>query len=138
MIDSSGAVDSGFIFPKQLSCFPEPNTCSIEAAACICTGKPVESSFSPMKVVGRSKCPAGFSPLSMIYKMHNFVTAGLDFKEIITRDKALYWKALGVAMLRCWDWVHVRDDVLGDIFKDAALEDDLQTKYKTVARGGEL
>ena len=138
VIDSSGAVDSDFIFPKPLSCFPEPNTCSIEAAACICTGKPVESSFSPMKVVGRSKGQAGFALLSMIYRRHNFVTAGLDSKEIITRDKALYWKALDVAMLRGWDWVHVRDDVLGDIFKDAALEDDLQTKNKRVAQGGEL
>jgi hypothetical protein len=121
---------------KPLSCFPQLDQCSAQASACINNSKVVESSFSPMKVIGRSKGIATFAFLSMLYMKHNFRTALLNAEKIITGDKDRYWKAQGVASLPGWDWVNMRDDVLGDIYRDADLEDKLQNQHKRVARGG--
>ena len=135
VIDSKGLNISPI---KPLSCFPQVDKCSRQASTCICNSKPVESSFSPMKVVGRGKGQASFALLSMLYRKHNFRTALIDAETHILKDEARYWKAHNVAMLPGWDWVNLRDDVLGDVFRDADLEDQLQKKSKTVARGGKF
>ena len=123
---------------KPLSFFPEADKCSRQASTCLCNSKPVESSFSPMKVVARGKGQARFALLSMLYRKRNFSTALINAKENIVRDKDLYWKAQALATLRGWDWVNMRDEVMGDVFRDADLEDHLKKKNKTVARGGDF
>ena len=72
----------------------------------------------------------------MLYRKRNFATAFIDVKENIVRDKDLYWKAQALETLCCWDWVNMRDEVMGHVFRDADLEDHLKKQDKTVARGG--
>lgn len=117
-----------------LSCFPNVDKCSREASACLCNSKKVESSFSPMKVVCRSKGQSLFDLISMLYRRRNFPTAGLD-AEMIKNTPDLYWKAETLAKLAGWDWVNKRDDVLGDLYRDADLADNLNQKNKRVSQG---
>lgn len=134
MIDRDGFLIVGV----PLSFFPEVDKCSRQASTCLCNSKPVESSFSPLKVVARGKGQARFALLSMLYRKRNFITAKINAKDSIVRDKNLYWKAQGLALLSGWGWVNMRDEVMGDVFRDADLKDQLQKKNKTVARGGDF
>ena len=138
VIDSGGAVDSKAheSLLKPLSFFLILARCSADAGACINNSKVVESSFSPMKVIGRSKGQAKFAFLSMLYRRHNFRTAELDAEQIITGDTDRYWRVQDVACLPGWDSLNVRDDVQGEVYRDADLDDKLHEKHKGVARGG--
>jgi len=121
---------------KPVSCFPVLEKCSTEARSCICNSKKVESSFSPMKVVGRAKGQALFSFMSMLYRKHNYNTALLDAESLICGNEKQYWKAQDLAKHPGWDWVNTKDSILGDLMGEADIQDKLQDKNKTVARGG--
>ena len=88
-----------------------------------------------MKVVARGKGQARFALLSMLYRKQNFSTALIDAKENIVGDRDLYWKAQALATLRGWDRVNMRDEVMGDVFRDADLEDHLK-KTDSSSGGG--
>jgi len=138
VIDSGGAVDSKAheSLLKPLSFFPQLARNSADASACINNSKVVESSFSPMKVIGRSKGQAKFAFLSMLYRRHNFRTAELDAEKIITGDTDRYWRAQDVVGLPGWDSLNVRDDLQGEVYREADLDDKLHEEHKGVARGG--
>lgn len=72
----------------------------------------------------------------MLYRRQNFRTAVLDAEKVIAEDEELYWRAEAVATLPGWAWMNTRDDVKGDLMKEADIQDQLQEKNKTVARGG--
>ena len=69
----------------------------------------------------------------MLYRKRNFSTALINAKE---NSVDLYWKAQALATLRGWDWVNMRDEVMGDVFRDADLEDHLKKKKQDSSSGG--
>ena len=140
VLDVNGNVDIEALrsLKKPVSCYPILYASCKQACACLCNSKPVESSFSPLKVILRAKGQAQFRFMSMLYRRHNFRTVMIDAEETITGDKELYWRAHELAREPGWDWVNSRDDILGDVMKEADIQDRLQQENKTVARGGDF
>ena len=128
VIDENGQVDlKAYKDLKQpLSFYPIPDKCSRQAGSILNNSKKVEASFSPMTVIGNTKGNALFAFLSMLYRRHNWITTGMDAQLLILQNKDLYWVAQKLVGHRGWAaWVNARDEVLGDLMKDAAIQNDL-------------
>ena len=132
-VDSKGAIDEAAhsTIKRPLSSFPLLDPCSNEARACVCNSKAVESSISPLTVVGRGKGNLGMSATSAIFRRRNFITAVLNPKKLILKNEVLYYKAKRLALRPGWKtWVDARDEVKGDQMRDAAIEDKLPQYIK--------
>ena len=140
VLDADGFVDieAHRSLKKPVSCYPVLYASCQQACACLCNSKLVESSFSPLKVILRAKGQALFPYTSMLYRRSNCSTAMIDAEETITGDKTLYWRAHELAQHPGWDWVNTRDDILGDVMKEADIQDRLQKENKTVFLGGDF
>ena len=128
VIDKFGQVDlKAYKDLKQpLSFYPIPDKCSRQAGSILNNSKKVESSFSPMTVIGNTKGNALFAFRSMLYRRDNFNTTGMDARLRILQNKDLYWEAQQLAGHSGWAaWVNARDEVLGDLMQDAAIENNL-------------
>lgn len=137
VMDSRGQIDleAHKELKLPLSCFHIPDKCSRQAKSILNNSKKVESSFSPLTVIGRSKGHALFPFLSMLYRRHNWNTAGMDPRRLILQDKDLYWEAQLLAQHHGWKtWVNRRDEIKGDLMKDAAIASKLLV---SVRQGGD-
>ena len=74
----------------------------MEASACICYSKQVESSFSPLSTTGRGKGNLDIFQMSDLYRKDNCEIAGLDTRDMIVLDKTLISQSIGLhAVLDC-------------------------------------
>ena len=110
---------------NPLSSYPDLDRCSMEASACLCNSKQVESSFSPLSTFTNWKGTVNLFQISSFYMKNNHDTSGLDARNILL-DKPKYWAAHRIALLDGWKaYITARDEIKGDKMSDANIADKL-------------
>ena len=112
-------------FEKTLSCYDGLYQCSEGAGQTQSTSKGMESAFSPITVIGKSKGPAKLRALDGIARRGVFAGAGID-PERVLKEEALYWNAEKLALHPGFDgWARARDTIKGMRMDEAVKEDTL-------------
>ena len=135
VLDSQGNVDAAASaeLKNPLSSYPDLDRCSMEASACLCNSKQVESSFSPLSTFTNWKGTVNLFQISSFYMKNNHDTSGLDARNILL-DKPKYWAAHRIALLDGWKaYITARDEIKGDKMSDANIADKLP---KFIRNGG--
>ena len=83
MLNSQGEVDNAASaeLKNPLSSYPGLDRCSMEAGACICNSKQVESSFSPLSTLGKGKGNLDIFLLSALYRKNKHACLQSRFKR---------------------------------------------------------
>jgi hypothetical protein len=109
-------------FEKTLSCYSKLLQCSEEAGQTQGTSKGMESTFSPITVIGKSKGPAKLRMLDGIARRGAFAGAGIDPGRVL-EDEDRYWNAENLALHPGFDgWVRARDKLKGMRMDEAVKE----------------
>jgi hypothetical protein len=132
--DGSVDLDAYRKFERTISCFDKLYQCSEGAGHVQGTSKGMESTFSPITVIGKSKGPAKHRLLDAIARRGAFKTTGIDPMRVL-QDEESYWNAEKLAQLRAFDgWVRTRDKIKGMRMDEA----NKQATLPAYARSGGL